>query len=133
MNILTSPLPTPLQLLMQLAYQQITILGPEEVLAYIEQHHDLIPLLPLLCTRAQQEFGAESEVLLEVYHDPEIIDHHLCLIIRLPVYDEKTMDRIDRVWEPYEKELSEACGELYLTTDFRPPEWKYGVRLARVS
>ena len=126
MNLLTAALPTPLELLIQLASQQIRILRPEEVLAEIEQYRDLIPLLPLLCTRAQQEFGAESEFILQIYHDPEIVDHYLCLLIRVPVYDDQTMNRIDRVCEPYEKELSEASGELYLTTDFRQPGDRYG-------
>ncbi len=127
MNLLTSPSPTPIEMMVQLAYQHITIRRPDEVVAYLDQHRDLIPLLPLLCTRAQEEFGAGSEVVLHVYHDPEITDHELCLTVRLPGYDDKTMDRINRVLEPYEKELSEASGFLLLTTDFRPPGDKYGV------
>ncbi len=127
MNILTSSLPTPVELLVQLAYQQVVIRRPEDVRTYLEQHPEFIGLLPLLCERTRQEFGKECEIVLEVYHDPEIVDHHLSLTIRLPMYDEKTMGRIDRVWEPYEKELAEASGFLLLTTDFRQPGDIHGV------
>jgi len=47
--------------------------------------------------------------------------HHLTLYVRLPVYETTILERMDRVIEPFNDELSTASGFLLITTDLRPP------------
>jgi hypothetical protein len=88
--------------------------------AYLESHPDLADIVPSVCAQARQEFGKHSELILQVYRNPEIDDRHLSLIVRLPSYDGNIMQRLDRVTEPFEEELCSASGYLLVTTDFRP-------------
>ncbi len=93
----------------------------------MEQNPGLADLLPSLCARALQEFGDQSELSLEMYHDPEIEDHYLVLYVRQQPYDDKIMERINNIWAPFEAQLSAASGYLLVTTDFRPSRCKHGV------
>jgi hypothetical protein len=93
--------------------------NPSEVDSYLNQHPDLSSILPGLARAARAEFEEPAELSLEVYHDPEIDDHYLTLVVRLPAYDQQTMKRIDAVWGKFEKKIGKSSGWLTLTTDFR--------------
>jgi hypothetical protein len=64
--------------------------------AYLESHSDLAEVVPSVCAQARQEFGKQSELILQLYRDPEIDDRHLSLIVRLRSYDRNMMQRLDR-------------------------------------
>jgi hypothetical protein len=97
------------------------------VRAYLKRHDELAAQLPAVCDAARKEFGAEAELALELYRDPEISDHYLTLYVRLDCYDSETMSRIDRVSGSFERQLAQTSGYLLLTTDFRPPRGANGV------
>jgi hypothetical protein len=101
------------------ALDDAIIVAPDEVQPYLREHPKLAALLPAICSSARAEFGNSAQLTLQVYHDPEIEDHYLALIVRLPVYDRATMKRIDRIWEKFESELTDSPGWLTITTDFR--------------
>ena len=93
--------------------------APAEVGSYLKGHPALARLLPAISNATRMEFGPSAELTLEVYHDPEVEDHYLALIVRLPAYDDSTMRRIDNIWDKFESELVDGSGWLTITTDFR--------------
>jgi hypothetical protein len=107
--------------------QALIVNAPDEVECYLKQHPDLSAFLPAICQSVRVEFAEPAEVSLEVYHDPEIEDHHLNLVVRLPSYDSSTMRRIDSIWEKYEEEITGTSGWLSITTDFRICRVKNGL------
>jgi hypothetical protein len=110
-----------------LASHRILTPSLEEVKGYLDSHRKLATILPAICERTRREFGKEAELTLRVYHDPEIDDHYLSLYVRLPVYDDTTMERLDGVTQDFDDELCRTSGYLLLTTDFRPPRATHGV------
>ena len=42
--------------------------------------------------------------------------------MRLVGYDDRTMERVDRVSEPFDEQLCNASGYLLVTTDFALPK-----------
>ena len=105
----------------------ILIPNQADVYAYLELNTRLRQILPGIFAGARKEFGQGAELTLQVYRDPEIDDHYLMLNIRLPSYDETIMERLDKVSQPFDKEISKASGYLLVTTDFRIPETNNGV------
>jgi hypothetical protein len=110
-----------------LADYKVLIPDQAEIVAYLGLHRDLGQVLISVFAEARKEFGQEAELTLQVYRDPEIDDHYLRLNIRLPFYDESIMKRLDKVSQPFDKELAKASGYLLVTTDFRIPETNNGV------
>jgi hypothetical protein len=105
----------------------IEVVAPRDVGVYLDAHPDLAQLVPALCARARREFGTDAELILEVYHDPEIDDHYLSLEVRLPSYDETIMERIASVSEPFDEQLCQASGYFLVNTSFRTPRANHGV------
>jgi hypothetical protein len=101
--------------------------APADVGSYLQEHTALANLLPPICRSTRTEFGPSAELTLEVYHDPEVEDHYLALIVRLPAYDDSTMRRIDAIWERFESELADGSGWLTITTDFRLLKVNHGI------
>ena len=110
-----------------LADQGIVVPHAATVRNYLASHRALAKILPSVCEQARGEFGQEAELMLQVYRDPEIDDRHLTLYVRLPVYDDTVIARLDRVTQGFDDELCRASGYLLLTTDFRPPRARHGV------
>jgi hypothetical protein len=110
-----------------LAKLRILLPNLPEVRAYLRQHSDLAKLVPAVCAEARREFGAEAELTLQLYRDPEIKDRHLSLYVRLPSYNDGVSGRLDRATEPFEDELCNASGFLVVTTDFQTPRVKNAV------
>jgi hypothetical protein len=115
------------QLVAMLAKQGIQNPSPDDVVKYLDGHRKLAAIVPAVCERARQEFGKQAELILRLYRDPEIDDRYLSLYVRLPVYNDSTMDRMDRVLQAFDEQLCKATGYLLLTTDFRSPRGKNGV------
>jgi len=57
--------------------------------------------------------------LRAVYDDPEIDDHNLKYIVRLPKYDGSLRPRLDHVWEPFAEQMVRAREGVNVTTDYR--------------
>lgn len=88
---------------------------------YIVEFPDLIEVIPQ-AVKAAKKHLPEAQLILEVYHDPEIDDRCLVLYVRLPMYDEKVMERIEAAEAEFLDRLADAEGWLLLTTDFGKPE-----------
>jgi hypothetical protein len=102
---------------------RVLIPNAGEVRVYFENHSDLASLVPVIVARTRHEFGDEAQLVLSVYHDPEIDDRHLQLCVRLPDYGLDLLERFDKVYAPFEEMLSQvASGSLLVTTDHRRPE-----------
>ena len=101
--------------------QRVLIPQPAEVRNYLLRYFDLTRVLRLTCKLAVDWFGRQSQLSLEVYHDPEIEDHYLTLYIRQLQYNEDILKRIEELRAEYEIDLTDSSGWLLVTTDFRPP------------
>jgi hypothetical protein len=110
-----------------LGEQRVINPHPEEVAAYLDSHPDLAAVLPSVCAQARQEFGDAATLSLEVHRDPEIDDRYLTLLVRLPSYADTTLERIDRVSQPFEEDLCRSSGYFLVTTDFAPPRANHAV------
>jgi hypothetical protein len=110
-----------------LAQQRIVLPCPTDVRAYLGSHPDLAKLAPAICAEARKEFGREAELTLTLYRDPEIKNRHLTLTVRLPSYDHSILERMDRVTQPFDDNLSRASGFLLVTTDLCSPRVAHAV------
>ncbi len=108
----------------ELHHYQVEIPEPVKVRDYLSRYPDLANLLPFVCRVALERLGVETELSLEVYHDPEIEDVHLALYIRQKTYDENLLDIIKEIRKQYSSYLTRVSGWLHLTTDFCPPKAK---------
>jgi len=115
------------QLVAMLAKQGIQNPSPDDVMKYLNGHRKLAAIVPAVCEKARQEFGKLAELTMRLYRDPEIDDRYLSLYVRLPVYDDNTLGRMDRVMQAFDEQLCKATGYLLLTTDFRPLRGKHGL------
>ena len=84
-------------------------------------------MVPSVGARVREEFGKDAQLTLRLYRDPEIDDRYLSLNVRLVGYDDRTMERIDRVSEPFDEQLCNASGYLLVTTDFRAAQTNHNV------
>jgi hypothetical protein len=105
-----------------LAAQGIALANEAEITTYLAAHPDLANVVPSVGARVREEFGKDAQLTLRLYRDPEIDDRYLSLNVRLLGYDDHTMERIDRVSEPFDEQLCDASGYLLVTTDFRAAE-----------
>lgn len=108
-------------MLARLEARHVAVPNPVEVQACLDTCPDIAELLPLICEQARKEFGAEVELSLELYRDPETQDGYLTLYIRQPQYEADIIERIDWVMDKFADQLDQTSGYVLLTTDFRPP------------
>ncbi len=105
----------------------VLVPDPKDVQSYLKKHKKLAAILPAICRKTRNEFGNRAELTLVVYRDPEIDDHYLALYVRLPSYDQGTMERIHQITSGFEEELTESSGWFLLTTDFRVGNSQHGI------
>lgn len=96
----------------------VRIPNPEEVQDYLLRFPDMIDIVSRV-VRIAREHLPESDLSLEVYHDPEVEDRYLVLYARAREYDEAFMDRIEEAEKSFINLLTHKEGWLQLTTDFR--------------
>ncbi|MCI0378140.1 MAG: hypothetical protein L0215_11060 [Gemmataceae bacterium] len=103
----------------------LQIKKPDEVRAYFAKFPDCAALVPTVCRFTREEFGPQPEMTLEVYSDPEFVDHYLKLDVFFSSFAPEILDRIERVWGRVEKErgvdLCEMPGWMIIRPMFRPP------------
>ncbi len=106
---------------------EIQLVSPAEIAAYLGAHAYLAAVVPSVCAKARKDFGDNAELVLSVYHDPEIDDHYLELNVRLPVYNNDFAAQFDRISEPFDAELCSASGYFLVTTDLRKAHAKHAI------
>ncbi len=92
-----------------------------DVRNYLIHYPDMIDLLCFVCEVVSEHFVLDTELSLEVYHDPEIEDEYLTLYVRKQRYDKNIMKEIKEIRSMYENILIDKTGWLLLTTDFQSP------------
>lgn len=93
-----------------------------EVKEYLHMHNDMIDLVSAVCRVARTEcFSNDTQLSLEVYHDPEITDLSLTLYARQLEYDKDIMRKIKIILASYGEMLAGKSGWFLVTTDFAPP------------
>ena len=101
--------------------ETICVPRPERVAAYLAEHPALSEIVTGMAHALIREFENEpSQIILDVYDDPEIDDHNLQYIVRLPKYGRSLMPRLDRVSEPFFELMIRAGEGVLVTTDHRP-------------
>jgi hypothetical protein len=108
-------------LLNDLRRQNVAIPRETEVRLYLQAHPGLLDIVREAVTAVRKRI-ADGYLVLDVYSDPEIHDQYLELVVRVPVYDERLIDRIEEAEAGYIHKLGSSTGWLQLTTDFQPPE-----------
>lgn len=104
-----------------LMHNKFIIQQPAEVREYLIQHSDLTNVLLYICATARKRMGTQTQLSLEMYHDPEIKDEYLTLYARQQQYDEQILNLIEEICTQHEIALTNSSGWLLVTTDFQPP------------
>jgi len=101
---------------------EIVVPRTSAVAAFLDGRPLLAQIVSEMAPAILREFAGEpSEVVLDVYEDPEIDDYrYLVYYVRLPDYDVSIMDRLDRVAEPFEARTGESGEWVLITTDYHP-------------
>lgn len=109
------------QVLSQVEALEILIPDSEDVRNYLLHFPDIIDLIIPICELVKEKFKHPTQILLEVYHDPEIIDEYITIEIRQQKYDESVMKRIEEIRPEYNEKLIDKEGWIFVTTDYRKP------------
>jgi len=100
--------------------ETICVPRPDRVAAYLAERPGLSDIVKGMAAALVKEFENEpSQLILDVYDDPEIDDHNLKYIVRLPKYDGSLRPRLDHVWEPFAEQMVRAREGVNVTTDYR--------------
>ena len=94
---------------------------PHEVVEYLLSHPGLYDIVLDTCYSTNEVFGHNSQISLELYHDPEIEDEYLTIFIRQENYEPDIIEKIDAISRGFENELIGESGYLLVNTDFQPP------------
>ncbi|MBI2864726.1 MAG: hypothetical protein HYX94_09225 [Chloroflexi bacterium] len=99
------------------------ILVPDlpEVTNYLLVHSDLVDLLPCVSAYARKLLGADTQLSLEIYRDPEIEDEYLTFCVRQDHYQGNILELIDRVYAACGNEFGRISGGFLMTTDSQAP------------
>ena len=100
-----------------LVNEKIRLRNVREIQDYLAHYPDIIDIVPQAVYAAKKHLP-EAQLILEVYHDPEIEDRFLVLYARFPSYDKTVMERIKKAEAEFLDRLANAEGWLQLTTDF---------------
>lgn len=90
----------------------------DDVWGYLEKYPGLAEKVEQICKKAKGYFGQHTELLLEVYNDPEIADEYLTMLVRKPMYDNQLIKDIEEFDDSLIPMLTETKGWFLVTTDF---------------
>jgi hypothetical protein len=99
----------------------INIPQPRSVQIYLLHHPDLFGLLTYASKISRHDFGAQTQLSLEIYRDIETNDEYLTLYVRQSKYDPEIMKKIKQIRRKYRDLAKGTKGRFLLTTDFRSP------------
>lgn len=100
----------------------VMISNSEEIRKYLFEFPDMIDLVRKICRRARVEFGLKPQLILVVYHDPEINDHYLALLVRSNAYDTAFVNDLDLIADEFAAARIGKSGWMTISTDFKPAE-----------
>lgn len=109
------------RLLKELIEQDVRVDAPEQIRWYLLNFPDVIDVVPV-AVRAAHEYLPQAQLVLRVYHDPEIEDSYLTLYARLKEYDKEVLGNMERAESKFLDLLADKSGWLQLTTDFQRPD-----------
>lgn len=87
---------------------------------YLLRHHDLIEMLPEVVDICRKQLD-QTQISVELYEDPEVIDSYLAIYARQEDYHEDFLSMIQSAREKYSHLLVNSSGWIHLTTDFDAP------------
>lgn len=100
---------------------KINIPNPSEVRHYLLKYNDMTDLTYFVCQITRKMFDYDTQLSLEVFHDPEIEDETLTLYVRQEDYEEDITEKIEELDEEYGEMLMDKTGYLLVMTDFQKP------------
>ena len=93
-----------------------------EARLYLAEHPDLQSPLEVLWQAAVGEFGANAELSVELFADPEESDEYLTLYVRQHEYADDLLDQIE-AFDDGQGSLFDGCSaSILVNTDFQPPQ-----------
>ncbi len=100
---------------------EIRVPRPAIVAAYLGKHPDMVSIITDLGLALVHEFEHDpAQIELDQYDDPEIDDHYLTFMVRMPTYDDAFLDRLKKISRPFDDALTTASGWVLTMSDFRP-------------
>ncbi|MCX6670188.1 MAG: hypothetical protein NTV25_10365 [Methanothrix sp.] len=98
----------------------VKIVSSSVVFEYLYHYPEIAKLSRDVSNLVYQYFDFKAQLLLDVrdYNDPD--SAYLTLCVRVPVYDDSVMERIEKIREGYYHLLNEMTGWFLLTTDYIP-------------
>lgn len=93
-----------------------------EIIKYLLKFPELIQLLSPTSEQLRKIFESETQIILQMYFDPEIDYHYLTFCLRLNNYNNDFMDKIELIHESFEQQMAKTAGWLLITTDFNYPQ-----------
>jgi hypothetical protein len=113
----------------QLRVVGIVLHNADEIGAYVESHSGMAAGIASLCENARSQFPPPTELVLGVYHDPDVVDEeYLTLYVRPPEYRDGLGQRIEE-FASSQDELFANGANVLVTTDFRLPGESHVVRV----
>lgn len=109
------------ELLNWVKFNKIFIPKPSEVRNYMLKYDDMVDLTYFVCKTTREKFDYDTQLSLEVFHDPEIEDETLTLYVRQEDYEEDITKKIEELDEEYGEMLMDKTGYLLVMTDFQKP------------
>jgi len=100
--------------------EQVKLVDGDAIREYIRLHSDMASAVDIVASLVRSRFGKNTQLLLDVYNDPEIDDQYLQLRVRAIDYNSEFMNLIDAVDALAEPVLRRRTGRILLTTDFVP-------------
>lgn len=99
---------------------EIVVAHPAAVAAFLWERPALAQIVAEMAPAILQEFAGEpSQVVLDLYEDPEIDDRYIVYYVRLPEYTDSIMERLYRVSEQFHGD-GESPDWVLVTTDYHP-------------
>lgn len=100
---------------------EVVVPRPDAVAEYLRAHPDVTAIVGEMAAAVVQELrGERSEIVLEVANDDYVDETYLVFNVRLPTYDERFVERLDSVVEPFDDRFAVTDGWVLVTTDFVP-------------
>lgn len=99
----------------------IALQDSDAIRRYLQQHPDMIGLLPRVSAAVPAYIDSRAALSLEVYHDPEIADEYLTFLVRLPrdVDASHVSNNIQKLSHSFAEELTYTSGWLIITLDIK--------------
>ncbi len=107
------------RVLSEIAAGGVAVEDRDEVRDYLMGCPDTLEVVEAACEETAKRFPKRMGLSLEVYHDPEVIDPHLTLYVRLDNYSGKSLRQIRTLASKYAHRLSDRSGWMVIFPDHR--------------